>query len=255
MSEFRGFALDRHRDRMSALPGMRSGFRGFALEVGADRMSALPGMSTALFLVFLTLVGCLGAFGQHSASAERANLSKATAATRNVVVPAGWLWFWPATKSFRVLMPKEPTREVSKSTISESVEVTTDAYTASNDDGVFVVAYVKDLPLESAKMSEASRQALYEAIWKGMAEGIRVGLEKNGLTFKVELLGVPVKSTVSGYEGRGQDFTIGPLQGKAQMILLGHHAYVLLSVLADEKAIAHRNTFFDSFEIKTKVVN
>ncbi len=149
-------------------------------------------------------------------------------------------------------MPKRPTAEVSKSTISESVEVTTDAYTASNEDGVFVVAYVKDLPLEAAKMSEANRQSFYEGMWRGMAEGIRVELEKNGLTFKVELLGAPEKPKVSGFAGRGQNFTIGPLQGKAQMVLLGQHAYILLSVLADEKAIAHRNVFFDSFEIKTK---
>jgi len=149
-------------------------------------------------------------------------------------------------------LPKDPTVEVSKSRISESVEVTTDSYTAANDDGVFVVAYVKDLPLEGAKMSESFRQSFYDEMWKGMAEGIRVELEKNGMNFKVDSVGGPRKLVISSYDGREQDFTIGPLQGRAQMILGGQHAYILLTVLAGENAIALRDAFFNSFQIKTK---
>ncbi len=211
-----------------------------------------------LFLLFVFFIMLNGlklsfVFGQHIDSTERAKSPAAAGNTKRLVaVPPGWLRFSPPSTAFTVVLPKEPTIEVSKSSISDSVQITTNSYTAANDHGVFVVAYVKDLPLEGAKISESFRQTFYDGMWKGMAEGIRVELEKNGLNFKVDAVGGLRKLVINSYDGREQDFTIGPLQGRAQMILGGQHAYILVTVLANDNANPFRDAFFNSFQIKTK---
>lgn len=146
------------------------------------------------------------------------------------------------------MLPGQPEENIARSDISAGITVTTHVYTVTNDSGVFMVAHMSDLPMVAEKMPETYKQSFYDGMWKGMAGGIRKELEKNGMLFQV----VPVSQrsvVVGGINGREQDFTIGPLQGRAQMALKGQGAFLVMTFLTDEKFVPTRNTFFESFRI------
>lgn len=185
---------------------------------------------------------------QHGEHADTTPTTPAATYENKVATPAGWNMFSPAGNAFSVLLPGKPEETTDRTSVSSGIVVSTHAYTVTTDGGVYLVAVMNDLPLVAEKMSDVYRQSFYDGMWKGMAEGIREELEKNGLTMKLEA-GVQRNAVVGGLQGREQDFTVGPLMGRAQMALTGQRAYLTMAFWTDEKTAGERAAFFNSFRV------
>lgn len=186
---------------------------------------------------------------QHGEHADTAPVRPPATSETEMTAPAGWKNFTPAGNAFSVLLPSKPEETVARTPISSGIALTTHAYTVTTDNGVYLVAVMDDLPLVAEKMSDTYKQSFYDGMWKGMAEGIREELEKNGLTMKLEP-GAQRNAVVGGIQGREQDFTVGPLGGRTQMALSGQRAYLTMAFWTDEqKTESERTAFFNSFKV------
>jgi hypothetical protein len=127
---------------------------------------------------------------------------------------------------------------------------TTYVYTGETESSVYMAMCVENLPFVGERMPEEIKQAFYDGMWKGMLEGMKSEMNRTGLLFKV-VPGEMKKITVSGLDGRSQDFTFGPLNGHARMVMAGQRAYLAL-IMAPPDGGEEREAFFNSFEIYAK---
>lgn len=211
-------------------------------------------LSIHLFFICLLVAACFSQAQaqQHGEHAETPTAGTPAANETEIKAPAGWNTFAPAGRDFSILLPGKPEESVARTPVSSGIALTTHAYTVTTDGGVYLVAVMSDLPLVAEKMSDAYKESFYDGMWKGMAEGIREELEKNGLTMKLEV-GEHRSAIVGGLQGREQDFTVGPLGGRTQMALTGGRAYLTMAFWTDEtKTESERAAFFDSFQIGAK---
>ncbi|MGB9178862.1 MAG: hypothetical protein WCB68_06385 [Pyrinomonadaceae bacterium] len=213
----------------------------------------LRSLSTCLIFACLLVAACFSQTQaqQHGEHAETPS-SNTSVTVDELPVPAGWNKFAPAGNAFSVLLPSKPEESVARTPVSAGITLTTHAYTVTTDDGVYLVAVMSDLPLVAEKMTDAYKQSFYDGMWKGMAEGIREELEKNGLVIKLET-GAQRSVVVGGLQGREQDFTVGSLGGRTQMALTGQRAYLTMAFWTnEEKTAVERAAFFNSFQIGTR---
>jgi hypothetical protein len=166
--------------------------------------------------------------------------------------PAGWKKYeFGATPLFTILLPAEHESAAVQVPMGGSDTATTYVYVGQGDSGVFMTMYVEDMPLIAERLSEEWKQNFYAGLWRGMVEGMRSEMEKNGVLFKIES-GELKKTKISGHDGREQEFTFGPLKGLTRMVLVGRRAYVALSMVQPEKPLTEHTAFFDSFAIYAK---
>ena len=167
--------------------------------------------------------------------------------------PKGWKKFQFGTQPllFSILFPEkhDATSEIVPMPGSDH-PATSYIYAAETETSVYMAMCVEDLPFIGERMPEKIKQAFYEGIWLGMLEGMKQELDKSGLLFKI-VSGEMEKITLSGLEGRSQDFTFGPLNGHTRMVIAGQRAYVAV-MMAPPDGGSEREAFFNSFEIHAK---
>lgn len=123
-------------------------------------------------------------------------------------------------------------------------------YTGETEVGVFMAMYVENLPFVAGGLSENIKESFYDGMWQGMLGGMKAELERTGLLLKITS-GEKKTITLSGLQGRSQDFTFGPLNGHARMAIAGQRAYMAL-IMAPPDGGGEREAFFNSFEIHAK---
>lgn len=167
--------------------------------------------------------------------------------------PKGWkkLQFGGKPVLFAIILPEkhEATGELIPMAGADK-PATTYIYAGETETSVYMAMCVENLPFIGERMPEEIKQAFYDGLWKGMLEGMKSELNRSGLLFKV-VPGEMKKTTVSGLEGRSQDFTFGPLNGHARMVMAGQRAYVAV-IMAPPDGGEEREAFFNSFEIYAK---
>lgn len=166
--------------------------------------------------------------------------------------PRGWKKFqYGEPPRFSILLPEkhEAAGELVPMAGADK-PATTYVYTGETETSVYMAMYIEDLPFIGERMAENLKQAFYDGMWSGMLNGMKSEVEKNGLLFKITS-GEKKQITVSGLEGRSQDFTFGPLNGHARMVITGQRAYMAVS-MAPPDGGGERAVFFNSFEIFAK---
>lgn len=123
------------------------------------------------------------------------------------------------------------------------------AYTGETDDGTYIAYFVENLPLDSARMPEGIKQSFYDGVWEGMAKGIKSGMEKNGLLIEL-VTGQSKMIKVGGLDAREQDFTLGPLKGRARVVLSGNRAFLVLLLELGDTISGTGLAFLDSLEVR-----
>lgn len=166
--------------------------------------------------------------------------------------PKGWKKFqFGEPPLFGVFLPEkhEATGELIPMAGADK-PASTYVYVGETETSVYMAMYAEDLPFVGERMPEEIKQSFYDGLWMGMLEGMKSEVEKSGLLFKI-VSGEKKKITVSGLEGRSQDFTFGPLNGHARMVIAGQRAYLAL-IMAPPDGGGEREAFFNSFEIYAK---
>jgi hypothetical protein len=97
-------------------------------------------------------------------------------------------------------------------------------------------------------MGEEYKQKFYEGSWQGFIQATKQELEKNGLLFKLETQEKrDVK--ISGLQGSEQDFLLGPLKGRARMVLSGQRAFMVIAMEMADSFSPEATAFLNSMEI------
>jgi len=175
-----------------------------------------------------------------------------TTAKGGSALPAGWQQYQFDAAKFSAAFPAKPEEEAEQVNHGGGLRSTTRSFITSNDAGVFMVAYMSELPINAERMPAHLRQSFYEGMWKGVVDGFREGMKENGLLYEVKVLGGrPV--SVGGLDGREQDFMLGPLVGKCQMTLTGQRGYLILTLLGEDASENERAYFFNSFKIQNNL--
>ena len=123
-------------------------------------------------------------------------------------------------------------------------------YSGQAESGVYMAVYIENLPFIGERVPEAFKHAFYDGMWRGMLKGMESALERNGILYKV-VSGEKKNIMLSGLAGRSQDFTFGPLNGHARIVIAGRRAFMAL-VMAPPDGGSERELFFKSFEIYAK---
>ena len=170
-------------------------------------------------------------------------------AVEDASAPAGWKRYEIGDGPLlSVLLPHQPEEHTSQEELGGEKPSTMRIYSATAGGVIYSALYAEDLPFIAERMPETYKQAFFEGMWKGFVQGMREGMEKNGVLFKVTPLSQrPV--TISGLKGSEQEFILGPMQGRAQIAMAGQRAFMLLAFWMDDKTTSERTAFFNSFQI------
>lgn len=165
--------------------------------------------------------------------------------------PNGWgKYIVGAEPLFSVLLPMKHEASAQHSPTPSGIPYTAYLYTGTTDMGVYLVTMtVFTAPIES--QSEQRRHVLYESFSNGLFVGMQSDIEKGGVKYKVTP-GELKKRTISGLDGREQDFTFGSLQGHVRFVLAGQRIYAAMAMYDPGKHPGERIAFFGSFAIMTQ---
>ena len=163
--------------------------------------------------------------------------------------PPGWQKYqFGAEPLFSVLLPVK--YEASAEVVEMGGETPTISYTyiAETDTSIYLALLTDNMPVIAERLPDNMKQRFFEGMWRGFVEGMRSEMAKNGMLFKITA-GELKKATVSGLEGREQEFTLGPLIGRARMAISGRRAYVAVVLGEADKDAAARARFLNSLEV------
>lgn len=123
------------------------------------------------------------------------------------------------------------------------------SFSGETDDGLYMAYIVENLPVTAERMSEKFREGFYDGALDGLIGAMRKELEKNGVMFKLEMgRSKPVR--VGRLEAREQDFTLGPLRGRARTVALGNRVFLVVLMETGETFSVPGLAFLDSLEIR-----
>jgi hypothetical protein len=166
--------------------------------------------------------------------------------------PSGWKRYeFGEVPVISALLPARPEEFVDQEALGGDKPSTMRSYTAESAEGVYTAFYMEDLPFVAEKMPEDVKKSFFDGVWEGLAKGMQKGMEEKGLLFKITRVD-PRPITLSGLQGVEQDFTLGPMQGRAQMAMAGQRAYMALAFWTEDEPLTLRTAFFNSFRINVK---
>ncbi|HYN86688.1 MAG TPA: hypothetical protein VER32_15670 [Pyrinomonadaceae bacterium] len=162
-------------------------------------------------------------------------------------VRAGWQRYqFGASPAFSVAMPARP--EANAERMPTAPDAVVHFYLTASERGVYGASRLDGLALDMDGVTEAQRESFFREYVTGFGEGFRQGLKASNLDY--ELSFKPSKKVrAAGREAFEQDMTVGPFQGRAQLVFAGHAAYCVVAVWTAETPAADYQAFFDSFRL------
>lgn len=163
--------------------------------------------------------------------------------------PAGWKRYeFGEGPVISALLPNQPREFSEQKSLGGPKPTTMRAYTSKIEEAIFTAFYAEDLPFVAERMTEDIRKSFFDGMWKGFAQGMQKGLEEQGLLFTLTALEQrPI--TIDGLRGVEQNFTVGPMLGRAQMSIVGQRAFMAIAFWSEDSPPGERTAFFNSFRI------
>ncbi len=152
---------------------------------------------------------------------------------------------------YSILLPGEPDEKIDEQTPVSGFSYKSYIYTVTVEKELFAVSHSL-LPDAADKWSEGAVESFYNGIWEGIAGGFDTVFEKNGISWKTNLL-EKRKLKVGGYDGREMSFSLGNLRGRVMMTLVGHRAFTAMTVGTEQKP-EDQEKFFGSLTINAPSV-
>lgn len=166
---------------------------------------------------------------------------------KSAPLPTGWQIFsLGSTDAFKIAMPRKPdsrTEDIS----NEGISMKATYHIADNDDIFTTIADIHNLPLTADDMTEENRVLFFDKIRDGLVEGVKEGLEKNGLKLEMKFL-AQKRITYKGMSGFEQDLTLGDFKGRTRMLPKKDHIMIFFTLLMPTKDESLMVSFMDSFE-------
>jgi hypothetical protein len=204
--------------------------------------------ATILAVIAVCLLGvtCYGQKGDEGNSKKCAITQKSS---------EGWKRFYlegPNGDAICVYLPKKPDKFAGGKLKGGNTPVTADLYLVSDDQEIYTVAFLYDLPTKTEDMPHDRKAEIFFGTWRGTVEQARAALEK--------MSGAPVdvkhaeqnKVSVMGHEGRVQLFKVGSYLGQARIVFVEKRAYMLMGLWPPDRAQKRSSAFFDYFEMRVK---
>ena len=200
----------------------------------------------AVIVVCLLGVACYGQKGVEDISKKCAVTQKSS---------EGWKRFYlegPNEDAICVYLPKKPDKFPGGKLRRGNTPVTADIYLVSDNQEIYTVAFLYDLPTRTEDMADDQKAEIFFGTWRGTVEQARAALEK--------MSGAPVdvkyveqhKVNVMGHEGRVQLFKVGQYLGQARIVFVEKKAYMLMGLWPPDRAEKRSSAFFDYFEMRVK---
>ena len=139
-----------------------------------------------------------------------------------------------------VILPSPP--GVTAETV-EGQQVNT--FVSTNPSGVYSAVRIDRIPVNLENASEDVRSRYFQAFFEGFARSFQ-----NNLQYSLVLLEVTQLTTATGHKGFQQRLTLGPMQGRSQMVFVGDSAFALVALWLPDAPAADYDSFFDSFRLK-----
>ena len=195
-------------------------------------------------LLLVIIVASTAVVGAQSPNSQKPGLPAGAIAIRPVDDPSvkvGWRRYEIGTTPILgVVLPSLP--DVTAETI-EGQQVNT--FVSTNPSGVYTAVRIDRIPVNLENASEDARSKYFQGFFEGFARSFQ-----NNLQFSLVLLEVTELTTTTGRKGFQQRLTLGPMQGRAQMVFVGDSAFALIALWLPNTPAGDYDSFFDSFRLK-----
>lgn len=163
------------------------------------------------------------------------------------VVLAGWRRYqFGASPAFSVAMPARPDANAER--MPSAPDAVVHFYLTASERGVYGASRLDGLALDMDGVTDAQREGFFREYVTGFAEGFRQGLKANNLDY--ELTFKPSKKVrAAGRDAFEQELTVGPFQGRAQLVFAGRAAFCVVAIWTAETPAADLQAFFNSFRL------
>ena len=193
---------------------------------------------------------CLLVFFSISGWASVARAQEGSNAETNAVKE--WKRYYLRKGQLSVLLPVDPQEDVVEKTIEAGFVVKSYVYTAAVKPGAYVLSHVV-LPEEAEKWSGNILEIFYNSAWQEIAKTVDADFEKKGISWKMILI-EKRKVQFSGHDGREISFSLGILNGRVMMTLVGHQAFTALVFGTEDLSIDDQEKFFKSITINVSPI-
>jgi hypothetical protein len=207
-------------------------------------------------IFWMDIVGDLAALNSRAQSPAATDAPPVPVIVEDKNAPSGWKRYqfaYAGGDTLSVLMPTAPQEFSAKGQVATDIVVTmmSHAFSANTKTTGYTAFYAEGLSVPAERMTAEQRSAFYEALWGGITKGVVRAYEQSGIQVVVRVLGKK-KIMVGEREGIEQEFTVGPLKGKARMILAGQYAYGAFVIAGVGSSPADDAAFLNSFLITKK---
>lgn len=158
-----------------------------------------------------------------------------------------WKRYYLGKGQMSVLLPVDPLEDLVEKTLEAGLVIKSYVYTANVKPGAYVLSHVV-LPEEAEKWSGNILEIFYNSAWQEIARTVDADFEKKGISWKMILI-EKRKIQVSGHDGREISFSLGILNGRVRMTLVGHQAFTAMVFGTEDLSIDDQENFFKSITI------
>jgi hypothetical protein len=152
---------------------------------------------------------------------------------------------------FSGVFPVEPQYQSEKFPVFQGSLVTR-LYMAPSATGVYGLNYIESPLAAVPGPTDAQTRAFFKSYMDGFIDGFKKGLEQKGFTNMETKSSAERKVQISGLDGFEQDLTIGPFEGRSQVVFIGRKVYAAIALWTQDNPAAERAAFFNSFQIRDK---
>lgn len=152
---------------------------------------------------------------------------------------------------FSAILPGAPQYQSEKFPVTQGTLVTR-LYVTPSATGVYGLNYIESPLASTTGQTDAETRNFFTGYMKGFIDGFKKGLEQKGFTDVETKTGAERQVRVSGFDGFEQDLTIGPFEGRSQVVFIGRRVYAAIALWNQENPASERAAFFNSFQIRDK---
>lgn len=195
--------------------------------------------SLICILIFVSVLGWASVAHAQGSNAESKDVKE-------------WKRYYLSKGQLSVLLPTDPQEDVQEKTAEYGLIVDSYTFTANIKPGAYVVSHVV-LPEAAEKWAGNTLEFFYNGVWQGIAKTFDTEFEKKGVSWKTNLI-EKRKIQFSGHEGREISFSIGIINGRVMMTLVGHQAFTAMVFGTEDISTDDQEKFFKSITINVSPI-
>ena len=152
---------------------------------------------------------------------------------------------------FSAILPGAPQYQSEKFPVNQGSLVTR-LYMIPSTSGVYGLNYIESPLTTTPGQTDAQTRTFFNNYMKGFIDGFKKGLQQRGFTDLETKTSAERLVKISGFAGFEQDLTIGPFEGRTQVVFLGRRVYAAIALWNTDNPLSERTAFFNSFQIHSR---